>query len=29
MLYLVMEFVDGNDLSSHVKKHGPLTVDKR
>ncbi len=26
--FLVMEFVDGSNLSSLVKKHGPLTVDQ-
>lgn len=28
MLYLVMEFVDGKDLSSHVNKHGPLSLEQ-
>jgi formylglycine-generating enzyme required for sulfatase activity len=26
--YLVMEFVDGHDLSRHVKEHGPLSAEQ-
>lgn len=28
LLYLVMEFVDGKNLSSHVTKHGPLSLEQ-
>ena len=28
MLFLVMEFVDGRDLSSHIVKHGPLALEQ-
>jgi serine/threonine protein kinase len=26
--FLVMEYIEGTDLSAHVKKHGPLSLDK-